>query len=125
VYKAARKIHLWVGLVLAAVVLVEALTGLILAEPWLVGHDSARPQQQSAGLQNHAPLKATASGIEGTKPAADGFNIVGFAKGLHRGKVYGFDLKWLIDLTAVGLIVLVVTGVLIAKPMLLARNRRQ
>lgn len=36
-YTAVRKIHLWVGLILAVFLVIEAITGLILAEPWLVG----------------------------------------------------------------------------------------
>lgn len=126
-YKAARKIHLWVGLVLALVILAEALTGLILAEPWIAGQDKARPPQ-SAGMQGSPEQgKVLAStekpGVEQARPGSDGGSIVGFARGLHQGRVGGFDLKWLVDLTAAGLIILVLTGVFISAPALRVRNR--
>ncbi|HYA15633.1 MAG TPA: hypothetical protein VEF33_14950, partial [Syntrophales bacterium] len=34
-----KKIHTYVGMVLAPFILLEAITGLILVEPWLIGDE--------------------------------------------------------------------------------------
>jgi hypothetical protein len=51
-YRFVRKVHLWVGLVLAIVLVVEGVTGLILAEPALFG--AAKPQG-APGLERQQP----------------------------------------------------------------------
>ncbi|STO36655.1 Uncharacterised protein [[Flavobacterium] thermophilum] len=32
-----RNLHLWIGLISSIFLLVEAVTGLLLSEPWLIG----------------------------------------------------------------------------------------
>jgi hypothetical protein len=115
VYRVVRKVHLWVGLVLAVVLVVEAVTGLILSEPALFGVQKSpgRPpglvQQQGHGLQRAGD-------------ASEG--VYSLAKGLHQGRVGDLDLKLVIDLSGVGLALLTVTGVYMEAVCLRAGKRR-
>lgn len=132
-YQTARKIHLWVGVILAIVILIEAVTGLILAEPWLIGEERGQGQQQrrqlgkqQIGIQANAPDNTNA--IQGEQRAAAGrttapSSAFGLAKGLHQGKFETFNLKWLVSLSAIGLIILTLTGIYIAIPILKARYK--
>jgi uncharacterized iron-regulated membrane protein len=55
----ARKIHLWVGLILSLVLLIEAVTGLILAETWITGQQrKAQPLRSGVSLQNLEQTKS-------------------------------------------------------------------
>ncbi len=125
-YKVARKMHMWIGLILAVVLLIEAITGLILAEPWLVGREQ---QQMSPGGQ---PGITTDQGnnprdkgamVQGTKPTPTG--AYGLAKGLHQGKIGNLDLKWVVDLSAIGLVILTITGIYISIPILKAQQKKR
>lgn len=123
-YQTARKLHLWVGLILAIVILAEAVTGLILAEPWLVGQDKGSSKRPAVEQQQTQRDDSRQMGLrEGAKPAVN--SAFGFVKGLHQGKVGGLDLKWLVDISAIGLVILTVTGVYIAIPILRARHRKR
>lgn len=129
-YRIARKLHLWVGLILAIILLIEAITGLILAEPWIVGQGQRQmnPARQSANTEQinsqHTgrPAQGEKRTPEGTKPAAS--SAFGIAKGLHQGKIGNINAKWLVDLAAIGLIILTLTGVYIAIPILRAQQKR-
>ncbi len=121
-YQAARKIHLWVGLILAIVLIIEAITGLVLAEPWIVGQ--GKPQIPIGDSQNMEQRKSMPRSVESGKPVQSGFNAFGFAKGLHQGKVGGFDLTWVVDLSAIGLIVLALTGVYLSIPFFRTRSKK-
>lgn len=119
-YQAVRKVHLWVGLVLAVVLLVEAVTGLILAEPGWFGEVKQKPP----GIQ--AVPQAAPQGAQGQaapERAKSATSVYGLAKGLHQGKVGSMDLTWVVDASAVGLAVLTVTGVYLAVPVLRAKRR--
>lgn len=88
-----RALHLWLGIILAIFILVEAVTGLIQAEPWLIGADEAQLHD------NHG-------------------SFAHFTNALHEGKIGSFTCKWIIDATALGLIVLTLTGIYLAWPLL-------
>lgn len=128
-YQAVRKVHLWVGLILAVILLMEAITGLILAEPWMVGQEKThRPpadfrsnieQGKTPGTEGSVGLPAS----QGNRNARGEFSVFGFVKGLHQGKVGNLDLKWVIDLSAIGLVVLTLTGIYLSLPHLLPKNR--
>lgn len=120
-YQAARKIHLWVGLLLSLFILIEAITGLLVAEPWLVGQSSPQksPIGQQQNMQRDRGQAAVTDGVKEQLPSG----IIPFAKGLHQGKLGGLNLKWIADLTAIGLVILTLTGIYIALPILRARNK--
>ncbi|MEN6414359.1 MAG: PepSY domain-containing protein [Veillonellales bacterium] len=117
-YITVQKIHQWIGLVLALFLLAEAISGLILAEPWLAGQSKGTPHQgversqvgdEKSTLQDRSRQPATLNISE--KPAQTTFNIFGFAKGLHQGRIGNINLSWLIDLLAIGIIILTLTGI--------------
>ncbi|WP_413780119.1 PepSY-associated TM helix domain-containing protein [Anaeroselena agilis] len=117
-YRLVRKVHLWVGLILAVVLLVEAVSGLILAEPGWFGAVKQKPPGIQASTQG-------TQGQAAPERAKSAPGVYGLAKGLHEGRVGGLDLRWVIDVSAVGLVVLTVTGVCLAVPALRARGRRR
>jgi len=132
--KMARKLHLWLGLILAVLIIIEAVTGLILAEPGIVGQ--VKTQMPSGGQQLNAEKGSTAadkgSELQGEvrKPDRGGsgtsaLNAFGFAKGLHQGKVGSLNLKWVVNLIAIGLIILSLTGIYISIPLLRAKSKRE
>jgi hypothetical protein len=92
-YKMMRNIHLWLGLVLALFILLEACTGLLQAEPWLLGMGEEE-------MHEH------------------------FTNALHEGRLGDVSVKWVIDTTAVGLIVLTLTGIYLSVPLLKSRRGR-
>ena len=131
IYQIARKVHLWVGLILALVIIMEAVTGLLLAEPWLVGrektqqHGGSLSESQQKGLtneQNTARPQREAIGKQ--KAPAGEITAFAFAKGLHSGRIGDWNFKWLVDLTAIGLIILTLTGIQLSIPILRARRHR-
>ena len=131
IYQTARKLHLWLGLILAIILLIEAIIGLILAEPRLVGQEknqmppvrqsTSQAQQTSPGdkgLLTHGQEQVQAN----TKPVVSG--VFGIAKGLHQGKIGNLNLKWIIDLAAIGLIILTLTGIYLSIPFLKTQRKK-
>jgi hypothetical protein len=96
--KLARNVHLWVGVVLSVFILIEACTGLIQAEPWIIGTDES---------QLHDNLTSFAH----------------FTNSVHEGKIGTINLKWVIDITAIGLIILTLTGIYLSVPFLRSRKK--
>lgn len=125
-YTTVRKIHLWVGLVLAVFLLIEAITGLMLAEPWLIGQASHQgpprivEKEQSSEVKNNAPSAELAQRSDVRRDSSSPFSI---AKGLHEGKIASLNLKWLVDLVAIGIIILTITGIYLSFTLLSLRNR--
>jgi hypothetical protein len=56
---------------------------------------------------------------------ASELNVFKLAKGLHQGRLGEWNIKWLIDLAAIGMIILTLTGIYIAIPLLRARIDRR
>jgi len=132
IYRTARKLHLWLGLMLAIVLLSEATTGLILAEPGLVGQAkpeilASRPAANLAQGTIPEGKDLMSQGQEQiqtrTKPVPSG--VFGMAKGLHQGKIGNLNLKWIIDLTAIGLILLTLTGIYLSIPILRSQRKKR
>lgn len=132
IYQTLRKLHLWLGLILASILLMEAITGLILTEPGLIGQEKSpmhagRPvadmiqgiTPEGKDLPTPAQDQAQARATRPVNSAA-----LGIVKGLHQGKIGNLDLKWIIDLAAIGLILLTLTGIYISIPLLKARTKK-
>ncbi len=123
---------MWVGLILALFLVVEAVTGLILAEPALFGVTKAQgpPAVEGQKAPNSevtvTPQTEAQSKTQVTSPpqrqAPSG--VFGVAKGLHQGRVGGMDLSWIVVLSGVGLAVLTATGVYLGIVVLRAGRRR-
>lgn len=124
-YRTMKKIHLWVGLLLAVFLLAEAVTGLILAEPGIIGQAKHMPQGDSLrqSFEQGRVSGDRSSGPPAVREGQSGFNALQFVKGLHQGRIGSWELTWLLDLAAIGLIVLTVTGAYMSIKVLKAGGR--
>jgi hypothetical protein len=144
--KKFRTLHLWIGLICSVFILIQAVTGLLLSEPLLIGIQSPeeRPMQmpqQNSGASLSGPgdngAGQSASGDTGggmrQGPARGAFpedgktgsNLQAFIKGLHEGRIGGTDLKIVVDITAIGLIILTGTGIVLSVQTLRAQSIRR
>lgn len=133
-----KKAHMWLGLILAIFILLEAVTGLIMVEPWVIG-ESAQVHADGGSHPYIAEIGSGATG--GTEPSSvesessasssvenkmerrpdtdrEGFSAAGLVRMLHQGRIGGLDLGFILDILAVGLVILTVTGIYLAIPLL-------
>lgn len=157
-----RNLHLWIGLFTSLLILIEAVTGLLMLEPWLMGasrpqrelrvmvdgpttgqvpEGSAAGQQQDASDQSNSGQasgrpssgqqytteQTNARQVQGRRgpggpgieaegnfnPAGQGTSFAAFVKGLHSGRINGTDISILLDIVAIGLIFMTVTGMIL------------
>lgn len=133
--KNSRQLHLWIGMITSLFILMEAVTGLIMSEPWLIGAQSHEEGRKKA-MDGSAPAVGQTGGTaeeeerfnssmtlpqEGNKQSS----LMGVIKGLHEGKFAGANLRIVIDATAIGLIVLTVTGLTLSVKTLRAQRIRR
>ncbi|MGO4268340.1 PepSY-associated TM helix domain-containing protein [Paenibacillus sp. TAF58] len=142
--KRTRQLHLWIGLICSVFILIQSITGLLLSEKWLIGSEETEmrpPGAMSQGMTNGnrdgaAPSnqasnsmtpsaggdQGTAGAMQGNRPALngpgpgqDGANgLTGFIKGLHEGKIGNTNVKWLVDIAAISMIFLTITGIILS-----------
>lgn len=91
-----RSIHLWTGIILSVFIIIEALTGLIQSEPWIIG---ATESEMHDDFDSFAHL----------------------TNSIHEGQISNVSFKLLIDITALGLIILTITGLYLSIPFLRRR----
>ncbi|GEN33533.1 PepSY-associated TM helix domain-containing protein [Aneurinibacillus danicus] len=141
--KKRRQLHLWIGLLTSFFILIEAITGLLLSEPWLIGMDKG---ERRPGMEQRASFSTREKGSlpsqstnqsesvlsQAGKPGAispeedrGGFGLMGFIRGLHEGRIGGTNVKILVDITAIGLIILTVTGITLSIQIVRAQSRRK
>lgn len=157
-----RNLHLWIGLFTSLLILIEAVTGLLMLEPALMG--AGRPQgeqrvmidkpttgqvsegsaagrqqatsdQSNSGQASGRPSSGQqytteqadtgqaqgrrgpgGPGIEADgnfNPAGQGTSFAAFVKGLHSGRINGTDISILLDIVAISLIFMTVTGMIL------------
>ncbi|KRE40946.1 PepSY-associated TM helix domain-containing protein [Paenibacillus sp. Soil724D2] len=142
--KRTRQLHLWIGLICSVFILIQSITGLLLSEKWLTGSGGAEmrpPGAMSQGMTNGnsdgaalsnqpsnsmtpsaAGDQRTSGAMQGNRPAfngpspgQDGANsLTGFIKGLHEGKIGNTNVKWLVDIAAISMIFLTITGIILS-----------
>ncbi len=124
-----RKLHLWLGLFFSAFLLVEAVTGLLLSEPWLLGENQPKMRVEAGKEQSGMPAVATGAGRQKVQrqvrsSGGSSNSLYHTIKVLHTGNFAGMNLKWVADLTAIAIIVLTVTGVYFSVILLRAGNKK-
>jgi uncharacterized iron-regulated membrane protein len=100
--KTMRNIHLWVGLILSPFILIVTLTGLIQAEPWIIGAEKSQLHQRFSE-----------------------FNLFNLTNMVHEGIIGTADFRWIIDITAIGIIVLTFTGIYLSIPLITSKKKGQ
>ena len=127
-----RQLHLWIGLLASILILVEAVTGLIMTEPWLIGTSKPSKQQveisnsqtDSDGWENRMHLDRELS--QGTDfRSTSNESLMGFIKGLHSGRIGNTNISILLDIVAIGLIILTITGIILSIKVLKAQRIRR
>lgn len=154
-FRKMHNLHLWIGLITSIIILMEAVTGLMLEHPSLMGIQSKAPiiernsqftssedqsitasdqglktanqststatqsttsqnsvasMTPSSGLQGEKQFETTALRSEGSRKQEAGNSLMGLIKGLHEGKLGDLNIKWVIDLAAISMIVLTISG---------------
>lgn len=133
--KKFRQLHLWIGLLTSFLILIEAITGLVMTEPWLLGINKPSTGQRvqlektktgetfgrEAG-EYGKPVEGEASeGIDFRK-ANNSNNLMGFIKGLHSGRIGDTNLSVFLDIAAIALIILTTTGIILSIKTLKAQS---
>ncbi|KRF38673.1 PepSY-associated TM helix domain-containing protein [Paenibacillus sp. Soil787] len=141
--KRTRQLHLWIGLICSVFILLQSVTGLLLSEKWLIGSaetemrppgamsqgmtgnsDGAAPSNQAsnsmispaAGDQGTSgAMQRSRAALNGPGPGQEGANsLTGFIKGLHEGKIGSTNVTWLVDIAAISMIFLTITGIFLS-----------
>ncbi|MDQ0244131.1 hypothetical protein J2S09_001676 [Bacillus fengqiuensis] len=147
--KKMRQAHLWIGLITSVFLLMEAITGILLTEPWLMGQESSHQpmhiqteeqgqsqvenigQEQSAAI-SAAQQESTADASlpqrnfeerEGFNRGDEGNSLMGIVKGLHAGRLGTVDIKWVIDVAAISMIFLTGSGIYLSVKLLAAQRK--
>ncbi|MDA8223430.1 PepSY-associated TM helix domain-containing protein [Desulfosporosinus sp.] len=141
-FRKMRNLHLWIGLITSIIILMEAVTGLMLAHPSLMGMESRAPiieknsqftssenQSTSTTNQSTASQNSVASNTQSSSPLGEnqsevivrnsegsrqqeaGNGLMGIVKGLHKGKLGNLNITWVVDLAAISMIVLTISGI--------------
>ena len=126
-----RQLHLWVGLLASILILIEAVTGLIMSEPWLIG--AGKPSKQhvetsrpSTGeWENETHFDGEASQGTDFKNTGNANSLMGFVRGLHTGRIGNTDISFFLDIIAVCLIILTTTGIILSSQVLRAQSIRK
>lgn len=118
--KKCRQLHLWIGLFTSLLILIEAVTGLFMTEPWLIGENRPSTEQrvQLEKTKTGEPFGREAG--EYGKPVQN--NLMRFIKGLHSGRIGNTDLSVFLDIAAIALIILSTTGIILSIKTLKAQS---
>ncbi|ACV63642.1 PepSY-associated TM helix domain protein [Desulfofarcimen acetoxidans DSM 771] len=130
----SRQLHLWIGLITSVFILIEAVTGLIMLEPWLIGvnHNTSRTEVEmsKSGLpttagesDNRAHFDGKAPGGADYKNPGNSFSLMGLIKGLHSGRIGNTDISVFLDAVAISLIILSTTGIILSVQILSVKRR--
>ncbi|CCO08159.1 PepSY domain-containing protein [Desulforamulus hydrothermalis] len=118
-YRQLRQVHLWIGLLTSVLILIEAVTGLLMAEPWLMG--VSKPSKQISEAAGHLAgnpgmgrMGGEFKGGHDITPGGSGNSIMHFVRNLHAGRIGNTDISLLLDLVAIGLIILTMTGIILS-----------
>lgn len=122
--KKIRQLHLWIGLLTSVIILMEAITGLLMVEPRLMG--ASAPAMERVAEREMPQVEGSAEGLEAERsfsPPGQGSSAMGFIKGLHSGRIGNTDVSFLLDIAAIVLIILTTTGIILSVRELRAKSR--
>lgn len=168
-FRKMRNLHLWIGLITSIIILLESVTGLILAHPELMGaqakasiternsqftssenqsvaaseqdpttaNNSPSSTNQTATSKNSGDSNTLSSSLQGEtqseltslRPESSRNhetenNLMGLVKGLHAGRLGNLDITWVIDLAAISMIVLTISGIYLSIGILRGQKKR-
>lgn len=112
--KKNRQLHLWIGLLTSVLILIEAVTGLLMNEPWLMGLNKPSPEQHVEYEQVQTDGFSEGEGVEEERhfnPSEQGNSMLGVVRNLHAGRIGDKNVRFLLDIISLGLIVLTITGI--------------
>ncbi len=142
--KKTRQAHLWIGIITSVFLLMEAITGLIMMEPWLIGESSGHSEmrmqggppafesQQGTGSEgviqqrgNTSSEGANMAPVQRMERVGMANSLMGIIKGLHAGRLGNTDISWVIDITAISMIFLTLSGIYLSVKALRAQSKAQ
>ncbi|WMT41633.1 PepSY-associated TM helix domain-containing protein [Paenibacillus sp. D2_2] len=130
--KKMRTLHLWIGLICSIFILLQSITGILLLNERLFMGDrvGGEPPDFVQMQQQQSP---DASGAERTNfrggfpVGPDGGEVgggaLGFIKNLHKGIIGGTNISVLLNITAIGMIALTLTGIMLSIKTLRAQSK--
>ncbi|HBW35732.1 PepSY-associated TM helix domain-containing protein [Desulfosporosinus sp. BICA1-9] len=169
-FRKLRNLHLWIGLITSIIILLEAVTGLMLAHPSLMGMQSKVPvmeknsqftsswnqsmtiagqgmttanqstsianqsttsqntetsNTQNSSLQGERQSERAAPNSEGSKKPEAGNSLMGVVKGLHAGKLGNLNIQWVIDISAISMIILTISGIYLSVRILRGQKKAE
>lgn len=152
--KKTRRAHLWIGLIASVFIFIEALSGLLMNEPWLIGQsqpeivrgnfqlgqfrqgqspDPVQGQSQWQGRANGNGQFQGRRGADGNGNFPGGFvregmgqgSALSIIRGLHEGRIGNTNIKWLVDLVALSMMFLTGTGIYLSLKVLGVERKRK
>ncbi|MBO9130841.1 PepSY domain-containing protein [Bacillus sp. 165] len=142
--KKTRQAHLWIGIITSAFLLMEAITGLIMTEPWLIGEGTRHTEmsmdrgaggfnsQQGSGFDGDFQPPNNIGAEEGNmvpngrmERGGAANSLMGIIRGLHEGRLGNMDISWVIDIAAVSMIFLTISGIYLSVKVLLRQRKAQ
>jgi hypothetical protein len=132
--KKMRQAHLWIGLITSVFLLMEAITGLLLTEPWLLGQEQRHkpvfiqdPEQGKTLAGSNEDLSGVQQknfeAREVLKREEGSNSLMAIVRGLHEGRLGTMDITWIIDIAAISIIFLTVSGIYLSVKLLRAQRK--
>ena len=121
-----KQAHLWIGLIASIFLFIEALTGLLLTEPWLTGQTS-HPAKiirdvEQRDLPEGSDLEQKSPDDLGDFDRERNSSLSGIIRGIHSGRIGDTDISWILDIVAVSIMFLTGSGIYLSIKIL--RNQR-
>ncbi|EIW21840.1 PepSY domain-containing protein [Pelosinus fermentans] len=134
-FQVVRNLHLWLGLALTLFLLIEAVTGLILSEPTLIGagktahvqhsHISTEERKIPTNMNQNFTAEDSRKAEEHAKQISGDVSSLVFIKQLHQGIINSQNFRWIVNVIAIGIIILTLTGLYLSIPLLKAQFKNK
>lgn len=130
--KKTRTLHLWIGLICSIFILLQSITGILLLNEGLFMGDreGGEPPDFAQMLQQQSPDAAGAERTDfrgrfpvGSDGGEGAGGALGFIKNLHKGIIGGTNISVLLNIAAIGMIALTLTGITLSIKTLRAQSK--